>query len=143
MGMQKINRIFHTWEKWECYPAGFYEEKFSLTDQQCKELYCEFLSDLKRFELGLFRVITEWKNSCQHYLTNEKMNRIAWLGQAAACIVHGVPSKHRGGYFLLSQEQRAAADELALKWLNIWLEGNGYEKTDMIGAGVKVHANIY
>lgn len=143
MGQQKIKRIFHTWDKWECYKAGFYEERYKLKDNECKELYKSFLSDIPKFEKALFRVISEWKFSCQHYLTNEKMNRIAWLGQAAMCIEYGVPSKYRSGYFLLDEKQRVDADNMALKWLNVWLNGNGYHSVDIIGAGTKVHADIY
>jgi len=142
--MQKIKRIYHTWDKWECYPAGFYENsKSEMTKDECEGEYKNFLSDLNRFESALNRLIKEWKHSCEHYLTNEKMNRIAWLGQAAMCIESNIPSCFRSGYFLLDQQQRIAADELALKYLNIWLKNNNYETTNMEGAGVNSQANIY
>jgi hypothetical protein len=142
--MQKIKRIYHTWDKWECYPAGFYENsKLGMTRHECENEYKKFLSDLKRFEGALKRVTTEWKNSCEHYLTNERMNRIAWLGQASLCIESGIPSCYRSGYFLLSQKERHDADSLALKYLNIWLQENGYELTNLEGAGVFAQANIY
>ena len=95
------------------------------------------------FESSLKRVISEWRNSCEHYLTNEKMNRIAWLGQASLCIETGIPSCYRSGYFLLSQKEREEADNMALKYLNVWLESNGYKPTDLEGAGVSAQANIY
>ena len=141
---QKIKRIFHTWDKWECYPAGFYENSIAgKTKQECEEIYKNFLSDLNKFEQALKRVLSEWKNSCEHYLTNEKMNRIAWLGQASLCIETGIPSTFRTGYFLLSKDEQQKADELALKYLNIWLKNNGYEETNLEGAGVNSQANIY
>ena len=142
--MQKIKRIYHTWDKWECYPAGFYENsKSGMTKDECENEYKNFLSDLNRFELALKRLVNEWKYSCEHYLTNEKMNRIAWLGQAAMCIESNIPSCFRSGYFLLDKKQRSDADELALKYLNVWLVNNGYETTNMEGAGVNSQANIY
>jgi hypothetical protein len=142
--MQKIKRIYHTWDKWECYPAGFYENsKTGMNKQECEKVYKDFLSNLTLFEASLKRVITEWKNSCEHYLTNEKMNRIAWLGQSSLCIETGIPSCFRSGYFLLSKDEQAAADNLALKYLNIWLEKNNYPQTDLEGAGVSAQANIY
>ena len=61
----------------------------------------------------MLRVITEWKRSCEHYLTNEKMNRIAWMGQTAICIYSGIPSKFRGGYNLLTEKQQILADKAA------------------------------
>jgi hypothetical protein len=142
--MQKIKRIYHTWDKWECYPAGFYENrKEGLTKDECEQIYKEFLSNKQEFESALTRVISEWKNSCEHYLTNEKMNRIAWLGQASLCISRGIPSCFRSGYFLLSKKERDEADNLALEYLNRWLKNNGYKETDLEGAGVSAQANIY
>ena len=76
---KNVDRIFHTYEKWECYPAGFYENKpkdKSLTDDQCRQMYADFLGNLPRFEAALNRVLNEWPKSCEHYLTNDNMNRI-------------------------------------------------------------------
>lgn len=142
--MQKIKRIYHTFDKWECYPAGLYENsKEGMTKTQCEEFYRDFLADLPRFERALKGVISEWKNSCEHYLSNEKMNRIAWLGQASACIDSGIPSCFRVGYFLLTKEQQSEADKMALVYLNKWLTNNNYAEVDMEGAGVNAQANIY
>ena len=141
---QKINRIFHTWEKWECFPSGFYENSLEgVTKKECEQIYCDLLSDKLLFSKALSRVIHEWKNSCEHYLTNENMNRIAWLGQASLCIEKGVPACFRTGYFLLTKEQQVEADSLALKYLNIWLSINNYEETDLEGAGIKAISNLY
>ena len=140
-----MDRIYHTWDKWECYPAGFYETKPPkyYNQDQCHEVYRALLSNVEDFVKSLDRVISEWVNSCEHYLTNEKMNRIAWLGQAALCITHGIPSRFRGGYNLLDSEQQEEANKAALDALNRWLSANGYEETDMIGAGVKSKVNLY
>lgn len=119
------NRIFHTYDKWECYKAGFYATTIeNMTMEQCKNAYREFLSDLPRFADILEHVITEWKHSCEHYLTNGSMNRIAWLGQAAACYALGIPSTFRGGFSLLTESQQQAANEVALTYLNKWLKAN-------------------
>jgi len=93
------NRFFHTFDEWECYKAGFYETKFEgKTDEECKNSYAEFLSNDVLFRETLEKVITEWKNSCEHYLTNSAMNRIAWLGQASMCYATGIPSKYSAGF---------------------------------------------
>lgn len=139
-----MERIYHTWDKWECYPAGFYENrKEGMSKSECEEEYRVFLSDIPRFERALNRVISEWENSCEHYLTNEKMNRIAWLGQASLCIETGIPSCFRSGYFKLTKVQRHSADIMALKYLNKWLSMRGEQEVDLIGAGVKAKANLY
>lgn len=118
-------RIFHTFDKWECHKAGFYaSKKNGMTEQECINAYAEFLSDDKRFSDALHGVINTWANSCEHYLTNKAMNRIAWLGQAAMCYATGVPSKYCSGYNLLTDEQQKKADNIALKYLNMWLQNN-------------------
>ena len=137
-------RILHTWDKWECYKAGFYEnKKDGLTKEECEEQYKIFLSDIPRFEAALKRVISEWKNSCEHYLTNENMNRIAWLGQASLCIETGIPSSFRGGFMLLSEEQQNLANQKALEYLNKWLVTNNRKEVTMSDAQGKTEANLY
>jgi ParB-like chromosome segregation protein Spo0J len=119
-------RIFHPYHKWECHKAGFYKQSVNgMTKFECEEAYQKFLRNIPVFSEALEHVITEWKHSCEHYLTNVSMNRIAWLGQAAACYKLDIPSIYRGGFFLLSEDQQKAANECALTYLNKWLERNG------------------
>jgi len=71
-----MERIFHTWDQWECYPAGFYETKpphKDMTIDECKQAYADFLRDSDRFRHAGLQVLLEWPNSCEHYLTNERM----------------------------------------------------------------------
>lgn len=141
-----IKRIFHTWEKWECFKAGFYEEQppSGFTAEEAEIFYKNFLADIPLFENNLKKVITTWKFSCEHYLTNENMNRIAWLGQASVCIYKGIPSRFRGGYNLLSDKQKLDADMMAFKYLNIWLETNGYPKLKSLDdARSRTEADLY
>jgi len=120
------NRIFHTWDKWECYKAGFYNTSMNGTKKEDAEMmYADFLSDTQQFADSLEHIITEWKHSCEHYLTNSALNRIAWLGQAAACYAKGLPATYRGGFNLLSNEEQITANETALIYLNKWLEQHG------------------
>lgn len=126
------DRIFHTFDKWECHKAGFYaSKKDGITSEQCELAYAEYLKDLTKFESGLIGVINTWKYSCEHYLTNKSMNRIAWLGQAAMCYDTGIPSKFCSGFNLLTDLEQKQANELALKYLNIWLVNNNRSEISM------------
>ena len=140
-----MERIYHTWDKWECYPAGFYEDRppNGMTVEECEEQYRQLLSDVDLFGSVLEKVIVEWKNSCEHYLTNPNMNRIAWLGQAALCYHLGIPSRFRGGYNLLNPEQQKAADEKALEYLNKWLDMRGEKPLSNEEAESKTQMNLY
>lgn len=121
-----MKRIHHPWDKWECYPAGFHNNTADrLTDAQALKAYADFLRDIPRFEAALTRVLAEWPNSCEHNLSNESMNRIAWLGQAAMCIDTGVPNCYRAGFFKLTADEQLAANRTAFAALNRWLESRG------------------
>lgn len=125
-------RIFHTYDKWECAKSGFYaSKKEGMTSEQCEIAYAEFLRDSERFANALECVTTEWKHSCEHYLTNRAMNRIAWLGQAAMCYATGVPSVFCSGFNLMTIEEQNKANDIALEYLNKWLERNEREPIDM------------
>jgi ParB-like chromosome segregation protein Spo0J len=117
------NRVFHTFDKWECYKAGFYATtKDGMSEDECEQAYKTVLTSKRQFKKALEGVTTEWGYSCEHYLTNAAMNRIAWLGQAAVCYATGVPSVYRSGFRLLTKQEQADADKLALVYLNRWLK---------------------
>ena len=71
------------------------------------------------------------------------MNRIAWLGQAAVANALNIPSCCRGGYNRLTDEQKYAADQMALKWLNRWLVANGRNQLMLADAQSKTEAELY
>jgi len=119
-------RIFHTWDKWECYKAGLYKTSNNgMSKEEGQKAYRDFLSDTAKLAKTLEKIIIEWKYSCEHYLTNRAMNRIAWLGQASMCYATGVPATFRAGFYLLSEKQQKQANETALIYLNKWLLVNG------------------
>lgn len=129
------SRIFHTYDKWECHKAGFYKQSVDgMTADDCRAAYRDFLADTERFRSAATAVTREWTYSCEHYLTNFAMNRIAWIGQAAMCYATGVPSKFCGGFNMLSEEQQQAANEVALDVLNDWLMSTGREPVEMYEA---------
>lgn len=139
------DRIFHTFDKWECHKAGFYaSKKEGMTAEQCEKAYAEYLSNDALFRDGLQGVLDNWVNSCEHYLTNKAMNRIAWLGQAAMCYSTGVPSKFCAGFNLLTTEQQETANNTALEYLNKWMKKYNREEVSMEDAlSIGRQVNIY
>ncbi len=137
-------RIFHTWKDWECQKAGFYKNTYpGKTKQECEQEYAVFLTDIPRFETAMNCVISEWKHSCEHYITNQAMNRIAWMGQASMCYDTGIPASFCGGFNLLSEQQQKEADEAALTYLNKWLKSNNREPVTMEQANPGRQSTIY
>ena len=140
-----IPRIFHRWEEWECYPAGFFEEHppEGMTEKDCQNKYAEFLRDITLFKTWAYRVIDQWPNSTEHNLTNQTMNRIAWIGQSSVCLAHGIPAKYRGGYHLLSEAEQIAADSAALEVINYWMFLRGYGSFTLHSIKSRTEANLY
>ena len=126
------DRIFHTYDKWECHKSGFYAtNKEGMTREQCESEFKRILSDQNLFSEILNKLIIEWKNSCEHYLTNKSMNRIAWLGQAAVCYESGVPSKYSSAWFDIDENVRKEADATALRYLKKWELMNGRDESSL------------
>lgn len=140
-----MDRIYHTWDKWECYKAGFFEvhPPKNMSDDECVELYATLLKDIPEFKRIMLCIISEWHNSCEHNLTNERMNRIAWMGQSALCYKYGIPAKYRGGYNLLSDEEKYLADEAALEHINLWMDKMGYPHYDHETIKSKTEVDLY
>lgn len=137
LGTRTVNtsdpdRIFHTFDKWECQKAGLYSSKVDgMTSEQCQDAFADFLRNPDLFHETLEKITLEWQNSCEHYLTNKSMNRIAWLGQASVCYATGIPSKFSCGWSKLTNEEQDIANQVALDALNKWLENNNREPVEM------------
>ena len=133
-----MTRIYHPWDKWECYKSGFYSRRFVDGGQL---LYAEFLADIPRFSRAIQKVFLEWTYSCEHFLTNQDINRVAWIGQSAMCIDTTVPSKYRGGFFLLTKVQQLEANQCAMQYLAEWeqtYESSGRVSNEMAGDGLSL-----
>lgn len=69
-------------------------------------------------------VVDTWIYSSQHNLSNESMNRVAWLGQAAACVYCKAPcSITMESWREVPENRRKQADKIALEIIE------QYEKT--------------
>lgn len=115
-------RIWHPWDKWECFKAGFYDRSppKGIDKEKALEMYAEFLRDTPRFQAAIKRVFAEWPTSCEHFLTNEDINRIAWVGQSSMCIETGVSSFYRAGFKLLTSGEQRIANATAQTAISRW-----------------------
>lgn len=140
-----MERIYHTWDKWECYRAGFFEVNppKGITDEECERAYRDFLKDIPLFQSVMREIICEWKYSCEHNLTNQNMNRIAWMGQASLAYHLGIPSRYRGGYNLLTEDQQEAADLAALEVINEWMVLNDHPELTLKTVESRTQMNLY
>ncbi len=115
-----MKQIWHPWTEWECYKAGMFDGEITVSSDEAKEMYATFLRDIPRFERAMERVVREWPKSCEHFLTNQSVNRIAWLGQSSMCIETGIPCHYRAGFNMMSNEDRDRANAAAARVLRRW-----------------------
>ena len=119
-----VKRIYFPYWEWECFHAGMYKRvpPEGKTSDQCKQEYCVFLKNIEGFNAAMIRIKKEWPISCKQFLTNENINRIAWIGQASMCIETGIPRVFRSGFCLLNKDEQRNANMAAFNFLKDWLE---------------------
>ena len=116
-----IERIYHHYLDMEefCPDGGMWKDNDnkSIFIKKSKDLLC----NIERFSETLMNLISNWKNSCGHNLSNISMNRIAWMGQAA-CYYECKSSEEstRFAWRLLTPEQQKLANSEAMKAILHW-----------------------
>lgn len=116
-----VGRVYHPYTLWEDYKAGFYDNISGKQKQSKIDKVLEMFNSDKLTEEYMNMVIEHWVYSCEHNLTNESMNKVAYIGQAACCLYGKVPCDlTMRGWKLLSQEVRDRSDEIANKVINKW-----------------------
>jgi hypothetical protein len=124
------DRVYHTWDQWEAFTAGFFNStppNRNLSEGAYKAMYAAFLRDTPRFRAAMEGVLRDWPKSTEHNLTNPRMNRIAWLGQAAMCWETGIPAAFCNGFSLMTAKEQERANLAALEYLNRFLTSTGRE----------------
>lgn len=116
-----INRIYHHWEKWECYKNGFYDIIPNNNKAKYKNIVIDFFNNKDLTTEYMQKVIEQWEYSCEHFLSNKSMNRVAWIGQASLCIYKKVPNlitMHFWNY--LEQDIKDRSNKIAQNTIIQW-----------------------
>ena len=75
---------------------------------------CDLLSDKKLFKQACTEVLTKWKYACEQNLTNDSMNKIAYIGQVACCYMFKAPSTITiDAWHKLTDKQKDIANAIA------------------------------
>jgi len=137
MKIPKIKPIYHHFNKWECWRSGFYETKppEGMTKEDARDEYRNFLSDCDLFAEWIVKVHHAWPFSTEQFLTNENINRVAWIGQSSMFLYSGIPSAFRGGFFLLTEDQQRRANLVAEKALVKWINEKKQQTRNSVASG--------
>lgn len=121
--MTEINgQYFARYEMWEDYQNGMWAKIISFEEERMVEDAMHLLcSDGVGFACE--SVFDKWPIATKINLTNAQQNRRAWLGQAACCLMFGVPEDiTRVAWGLMTETQKMNANRIAeikiQKWIN-------------------------
>jgi len=74
----------------------------------------KLLSNLFEFDNAMEKVFREWKVSTCVNLSNNSINRRAWLGQSSCLIIHECNEREtKKAWFMLSEDEQNHANKLA------------------------------
>jgi hypothetical protein len=116
-----MERIYHSFDKWEDFKNGFYDNISGKNKNQMIQTVIEIFENPSETRRLMNKVISEWKYSCEHNLSNNSMNRIAYLGQSACCIEHNIPSTiTMEAWSKVNKDFRDIADSIADEIIKEW-----------------------
>lgn len=85
-----MKRLFKKYTDWEDYKNGMYEIS-NLDDTDLIKKSVNLLSDSDLFLSTCKLVVKEWPVTSSVHLTNNTINKKAWLGQASCNYLYNVP----------------------------------------------------
>jgi len=115
----KFKRVWHPYTEWE-------ETKFNMwgnvaDKKEWIDKAIEFTSDHSEYGKYMKRVVREWPISCENALTDENLNKKAWIGHAACALAMRCPEyivRKAWGY--LTNEQQLLANREATHAIAEW-----------------------
>jgi hypothetical protein len=121
-----MKQIYAPYTEWEDYKNGMYK-----TIKQSDEVIKSgalLLSNEKEFYNTAIELIENWVISTSINLTNNGINKKAWIGQASCCYKYGLTEEStRLAWGLLTDEQKNKANKVADKIIKLWTKQQ-YEK---------------
>ena len=114
-------RVYIPYWDWEDYKNGMWRK---LTKQDFElMLYkaIEFTGDHVKYGNAMGEVLNKWNKTMLNTLTNQSVNKRAFLGHCACSYAFNCPEYvTRAAWKQLTERQRFLADEIAQKHINKW-----------------------
>lgn len=118
-------RIYHPYHVWEDYKNGFYENCSGEEKENKISKVIEMFNDAKKTRECMFYVVDNWKFSMEHNLTNNSMNKIAYIGQCACAYYDNIPNTvTMEAWSKLSKEVQDRSDSIAIEAIERWKNNN-------------------
>ena len=117
-----MTRVYHPYTAWEDFQNKMWDTLPRSEENAMLQRAVQFTGDATLYGSFMLRVIEEWPTACEHNLTNEGMNRLAWIGHAATCLAIQCPEYiTRKAWSFLTQQQRDDANAQAENAVQLWV----------------------
>lgn len=114
-----IERVYHPYTSWEEVAHGMYSEVSNRKEWLEKAI--AFTGDHVTYGRYMTRVVNEWPISCENALTDNRINKKAWVGHAACALAFNCPEDIvREAWGELTDEQRILANREADRAIRLW-----------------------
>jgi len=116
-----MKRLFEKYTEWEDYNNGMYE-MYKIEDEDLIRKSVYLLTNSTLFLETCKNVLKDWKVTTSVHLTNNTINKKAWLGQAACNYLYKTPELlTRVAWGKLTRCQQDSANNVAEKVINSYL----------------------
>lgn len=124
-----IERVYHHYEALEEFQCGMWRIVRGEQRIANAKKAAALMRDSVAFAAAMRRATSEWRCSCEHNLTADDTNRLAWLGHAGNLLGVGSPEENtRIGWHMLTQPEQDEANRVAQMVLDEWLAAYSHTK---------------
>ena len=121
-----MKRIWHPYTKWECYQHGMWRRVPRDQERELILKAVEFTGNAALYGSWMVKAVSVFKVSCEHHLSDQSLNKQAYIGHAACALALQLPEYIvRKAWGLLTQEQRDEANRKADYAVALWNKSRG------------------
>jgi hypothetical protein len=117
-----MKQYYCHYKKWEDVKNGMYKSigNKKIQNKMIKQSI-SLLSNKIQCNKYMKKVCNNWYYACKSVFTNNSMNRIAWLGQAACCFKYKIPENiTRVAWHHIKPKKRDIANKIAINNIKRW-----------------------
>lgn len=117
--MNKIKRVYRNYSEWEEVKHNMWGK---VSDREkARTAAIDFTSNHKEYGFFMNRVVLEWVVSCENALTDNMINRKAWIGHAACALALSCPEDIvRQAWGELTTNEQFLANTEAERAIRLW-----------------------
>ena len=128
-----MNRVYVNYHLLEEVKCGMWSDTKDRKKQL--KLAVNLLSDQMSLGNAMMKVVREWRQSCLNSLTDDFLNKRAWIGQAACAYKHNIPEDiTRKAWGEINKNERTLANKQADRAIEYWYYHNNYKSKTLRGS---------